>query len=224
MTQPTPEPDLLAAWREHAPWCIDFGQLAEAQLRVTDQRDAALAEADRLRAALAKQEATTAAHAQSLALAESDDPAESAGQTLARLGIDGRSWAREFLVRFDGYEVNGSRIDEGLMTSWFAGAIESGRTARQADLDRATRERDTLNAFVESTGELDELTDRQKKLIGELREARIQRDDARRERDEHEAAHGRVVEKVSDLERDLVEVPADRDRMALKAASLEWRR
>lgn len=46
---------------------------------------------------------------------------ESPAAFLARLGTDGQVWAREFVARHGG--------DEGLMLSWFANAIEAGRSA-----------------------------------------------------------------------------------------------
>lgn len=53
---------------------------------------------------------------------------ETVGQLLTRLGTDGRAWAREFLDRYHGEEV-GATVDEGLLISWFANAIEAGRSA-----------------------------------------------------------------------------------------------
>lgn len=45
---------------------------------------------------------------------------------------DGEVWAQEFMRRF-GDRLNES-VDEGLMISWFANAIETGRTAGEARL------------------------------------------------------------------------------------------
>ena len=61
-----------------------------------------------------------------------DPVSESDGQLLARLGTDAQLWAREF-IRLHGYSFI---KDEGLMISWFANAIEAGRSAGwQAGLD-----------------------------------------------------------------------------------------
>lgn len=43
------------------------------------------------------------------------------GELLARMGTDAQKWAQEFVAIHGG--------DEGLMISWFAGAIEAGRAA-----------------------------------------------------------------------------------------------
>jgi hypothetical protein len=49
---------------------------------------------------------------------------ESAADTLARLGTSAQLWAREFVRRFGG--------DEHLLLTWFASAIETGRSAGYA--------------------------------------------------------------------------------------------
>jgi hypothetical protein len=49
---------------------------------------------------------------------------ESASAMLARLGTDAQLWAREFIERFGG--------DEHLLLTWFASAIETGRSAGYA--------------------------------------------------------------------------------------------
>ena len=56
---------------------------------------------------------------------------ESTSAMLARLGTDAQLWAREFVERFGG--------DEHLLLTWFASAIETGRSAGYADtaLDKA---------------------------------------------------------------------------------------
>ena len=51
---------------------------------------------------------------------------ETDGDMLARLGTDGREWAREFCQRFSNTAVV---FDEQLMLGWFANAIEAGRSA-----------------------------------------------------------------------------------------------
>lgn len=49
---------------------------------------------------------------------------ESAGAMLARLGTDAQLWAREFVQRHGG--------DEYLLLTWFASAIETGRSVGYA--------------------------------------------------------------------------------------------
>ena len=51
---------------------------------------------------------------------------ETDGQMLARLGTDAQNWAQEFMRI-----IGPNPVDEGLMVSWFANAIESGRSAGQ---------------------------------------------------------------------------------------------
>ena len=51
---------------------------------------------------------------------------ETDGQMLSRLGTDARNWAQEFMRI-----IGPNPVDEGLMVSWFANAIEAGRSAGQ---------------------------------------------------------------------------------------------
>lgn len=44
---------------------------------------------------------------------------------------DANVWAREFERRFLTDPIQRAKIDRGLMLSWFANAIETGRTAGQ---------------------------------------------------------------------------------------------
>lgn len=43
--------------------------------------------------------------------------------------LDAQEWARAFLERFDLELIGGETVDEGLLISWFANAIERGRDA-----------------------------------------------------------------------------------------------
>lgn len=43
---------------------------------------------------------------------------------------DAEVWAREFVARFDAHRID---VDVDVMLTWFANAIETGRTAGQAD-------------------------------------------------------------------------------------------
>lgn len=61
---------------------------------------------------------------------------ESDGDMLARIGTDGQKWAWEFLSR----DFDPDDIDEGLLTGWFANAIEAGRTAGQEALAGVLRD------------------------------------------------------------------------------------
>lgn len=52
---------------------------------------------------------------------------------------DAQRWAREFVELFDTFPVGGAAVDEGLMISWFANAIEAGRSASQRTSPSAIR-------------------------------------------------------------------------------------
>lgn len=53
---------------------------------------------------------------------------ETAGEKLTRLGTNAQLWAQEFMSHVEA----GVTVDEGLMLSYFASAIETGRTAGQS--------------------------------------------------------------------------------------------
>lgn len=46
---------------------------------------------------------------------------------------DAQTWAEEFASRFLDDPIQREKIDRGLMISWFANAIETGRTAGEAN-------------------------------------------------------------------------------------------
>lgn len=68
---------------------------------------------------------------------------ESDGDFLARVGTDGQLWAREFLDRYtvlpkEGvipYDESAREWQEGVVLTWFANAIEAGRSAGLTDDD-----------------------------------------------------------------------------------------
>lgn len=58
---------------------------------------------------------------------------ETAAEMLERMGTDGQLWAKEFIKTFRGEVVSGNghraSVDEGAIISWFANAIEAGKSA-----------------------------------------------------------------------------------------------
>jgi hypothetical protein len=63
---------------------------------------------------------------------------ETSGEQLARLGTDARHWAEEFLYHLD--RKGSEFLNHGTMVSWFASAIEVGRSAGQSQYRSAWSE------------------------------------------------------------------------------------
>lgn len=72
---------------------------------------------------------------------------------------DGMTWAAKFVEQFKGLVVDGTVIDEGLMVTWFANAIETGRRAGEEGKVTGEKLRERVDEAMVAFQPSDRITD-----------------------------------------------------------------